>query len=134
MKYDEFINAIVNSSPVHWEYDDSVCRYIFKPDLAISIVGKEMDFGENGKFYEDWATDFTDPNARKKEFALCYMGNEIETFYTASVDGHRMYIPYPDLQTMHITYMQYAIGNIVNIPNASYGYDGYLARAGITVD
>ncbi|MDO5291590.1 MAG: hypothetical protein Q4F05_02450 [bacterium] len=133
MNYDEFMNIIVQSNPSDWIYDDAKSTYIYKPNLYISIIGKEMDYSESGLFYEDWATNHPDSNARKKEFELCFNGTCVDTFYTASVDGSRMYIPYPKLESMTITQKQYAIGNIVNIPNEGYGYDSYLSRCGITV-
>lgn len=133
MTYDEFIGTIVNSEPDDWIYDDAKSVYIFKPDIRISIVGKEVDYEESGLFYEDWATRFPDETARRKEFELCYNGNEIETFYTVYVDGMRVAIPYPKLEGMTITLKQYKIGRIVNIPNEGYGFDNYLRRANITL-
>lgn len=133
MTYDEFIATIVESEPDDWIYDDSKSLYIFKPDIRISILGKEVDYGEDGLFYEDWAMNFPNSNARKKEFELCYDGNEIETFYTVYVDGMRAAIPYPNLDGMTITQKQYRIGAIVNIPNEGYGFDRYLRQSNITV-
>lgn len=133
MTYDEFIKRIVNSDPDDWIYDDAKSLYIFKPDISISIIGKEVDYEDSGLFYEDWAMDFPDSKARRKEYELCYNGKEIETFYTAYVDGMRMAIPYPDVKEMTITLKQYKIGKIVNIPNEGYGYDDYLRRANITM-
>ena len=133
MTYAEFIATIVESEPNDWIYDDSKARYTFKPDISISIIGKDVDYGEGGLFYEDWAMDFPDRTARKKEFELCYNGNEIETFYTVYVDGMRVAIPYPNLDGMTITQKQYRIGAIVNIPNEGYGFDRYLRQSKITV-
>lgn len=133
MTYDEFIEAIVSSEPEDWIYDDAKSVYIFKPDISISIVGKEVDYEESGLFKEDWATHFPDKTARRKEFELCYNGNEIETFYAVYVDGMRVAIPYPELEGMTITSKQYNIGRIVNIPNEGYGFDNYLRRANITL-
>lgn len=133
MTYDEFIQIIVNSEPSEWIYDDAKATYILKKDLCISIVQKEIDYEESGRFYEDWATSFPDNKARKAEFELCYNGNEIETFYTAYVDGMRMAIPYPKIGTETITNKQYQIGKIINIPNEGYGFESYLAQANITV-
>lgn len=134
MTYDEFIETIVSSEPSDWIYDDAKATYIFKPDLSISIVEKEIDYEETGLFYEEWATDFPDSKARRVEFELCYNRSEIETFCTAYVDGMRMAIPYPKLGTLTITQKQYQIGKIINIPNEGYGFDSYLSRAKITVE
>lgn len=133
MTYDEFIETIVESEPEDWIYDDSKSLYIYKPNINISIIGKEVDYGEDGLFYENWAMNFPNRNARKKEFELCYNGNEIETFYTVYVDGMRVAIPYPDINKMTITQKQYRIGAIVNIPNEGYGFDRYLRQSNITV-
>lgn len=65
---------------------------------------------------------------------LCFNGNIIETFYTASVDEARMYIPYPKSSTeLTITDLQYKIGRIINIPTCDVidRYDEYLNVAGI---
>lgn len=134
MTYDKFIETVVNSKPSDWIYDDAKSVYIFKPDICISIIGKEVDYGESGLFYEEWAMDFPDNKARKKEFELCYNGNEIETFCAAYVDGMRVAIPYPKLGDMTITLKQYRIGQIINIPNSGYSFDDYLKRANITVE
>lgn len=133
MTYDEFMETIVKSTSGDWLYDDEKEKFVFKNNLLISIVGKEVDYEETGRFYEEWAMNFPDPVARKKEFELCYAGNEIETFYTAMVDGARMYIPYPKMDGMTITQKQYRIGEIVNLMNEAYGFDSYLSRAQITV-
>ncbi|MBE5875638.1 MAG: hypothetical protein E7290_01970 [Lachnospiraceae bacterium] len=132
MTYDNFWQTITNSTPDEWLYDDENSTYVFKNDLSISIVGSEIDYSESGKFYEEWAIRHPDATARRKEFSLCYNGVVIERFYTAAVDGLRMYIPYPNLDTMSISSEQYAIGKIVNIPNEGYGYESYLHRCGIT--
>lgn len=133
MTYEEFLAVIVESTPKDWIYNDEKRNYIFKNDLRISIIEKMIDYEDSGLFYEDWATKFPDNKARKVEFELCYNRNEIETFYMAYVDGMRMALPYPDLEDMSITKQQYQIGNIINIPNAAYGFDSYLSRANINV-
>ncbi len=134
MTYDEFMEIIIESEPNDWLYDDAKGNFVFKDDLLISIIGKEVDYDESERFFEDWVEKFPDPVARRKEFELCYAGNEIETFYTAMVDGARMYIPYPNLQNMTISQKKYRIGKIVNLMNEGYGFDSYLSRAGITVE
>lgn len=133
MTYYDFIETIISSEPSDWIYDDSKSSYVFIPDICISIIGKEVDYEDSGLFYEKWAMDFPDSKARKKEFELCYNGNEIETFYTVYVDGMRAAIPYPKLDGMTITLKQYKIGKIINIPNERYGFDNYLRQANITV-
>lgn len=135
MNYEEFINAIVESEPNDWLCDDSKLKgkFVLKSNILISISEGEIDYEEFGRFHEEWAESFPDSVARKLQFELCYAGNEIESFYTVSVDGSRMYIPYPKLDGMTITRKQYAIGKIVNVLNEGYGFDSYLSRAGITV-
>ena len=133
MSYDEFMNNIIQSKPSNWIYDDSNSTYLFRPNLSISIIGDEIDFEDSGLFHESWATKHPDPHARIKTFKLCYNSNIIETFYTAAVDGLRMYIPYPNRETMTISQEQYIIGKIINIPNEDYGFDSYLNRCNITV-
>ena len=64
---------------------------------------------------------------------LRFYGDVVELFYAASVDGHRMSIPYPKLPEMTITRKQYKIGAILNTSNIGYDYDTYLERAKITV-
>lgn len=133
MTYYEFMQKINASDPEDWIYDDEKGKFVFKNDLLISILGKDIDYGESGKFYEDWATSFPDATAYRKEFELCYAGNEIETFYTAMVDGARMYLPYPKLDDMTISQNQYRLGKIVNLMNEGYGFDSYLRQANISV-
>lgn len=133
MTYKMFMDEIENSNPDDWLYDDEKGIFVFKKDLLITIVGKEIDYEESGRFYEEWATDFPDPKAYKKEFEICYANNPIETLYTCSVDGGRMYIPYPDVKNMTISKRTYKLGEIVNVMNKAYGYGSYLERAGISV-
>ena len=67
MTYDEFMEAVIESEPEDWLYDDEKGKFVFKNDLLISIIGKEVDYDESGRFYEEWATSFPDPVVRKRE-------------------------------------------------------------------
>lgn len=131
MKYNDFINAIVNSKIEDWMYDDETGKYIFKNDISITM---QQDREDDEEFFEEWVKKFIHhPTATRMKVYLCFNGNVIDTFYTASVDGSRMHIPYPDSENMTITYNQYKIGQIVNIAtcNVIDRYDEYLIKAGI---
>lgn len=131
MKYDDFINTIVESNINDWIYDDTDGRYIYKNDIAISM---QRDMEDDSPFYGDWVTLFIHhPTAKRTMIYLCYLGNIIEIFYTASVDEGRMDIPYPT-KDMNISKKQYNIGRIVNIPHCEVmdRYDEFLKTAGIS--
>lgn len=134
MNYDEFINKIINSDINDWLYDDDLGLYILKTDINISILSDRSDGGDD-TFYEKWVEKFSDPKGYRRRFFLRYAGNTIESFYTVAVDGYRMLIPYPkSAVNLIITKKQFAIGNIVNIPYSSYGFEEYLNMAEIKTE
>ncbi|HIG0355899.1 TPA: hypothetical protein ACX96U_001187 [Clostridium sporogenes] len=134
MKYNEFINQIANSKPNQWMYDDEIGKYVFINNISITM---KQDRQGNEEFFEEWVKNFIHhPTATKMKIYLCFNGDIIDTFYTASVDEARMYIPYPkSSKELTITNKQYNIGRIVNIPkcNVIDNYDEYLREAGIKV-
>ncbi|MBS4534992.1 hypothetical protein GOQ29_05090 [Clostridium sp. D2Q-14] len=131
MMYKDFIKNIVNSEPKHWIYDDEVGSYVFKKDIRITM---KQDKTDNEEFDEEWVKNFIHhPTATRMIVDLCFNGNSIEKFYTAAVDGERMYIPYPNSE-MKITYKQYKIGRLINVGtcNVMDRYDEYLITAEIS--
>lgn len=132
MNFQEFMDIISCSSREEWIYDDDYGTYVYRNNIAITMY---RDYDNQIDFQEGWATDFPDSSAQRLIINLCYMGNIIHRFYTASVDGARMNIPYPRLSDMTISIEQYNIGRIVNIQecNVNDDYDRYLRRASITV-
>lgn len=133
MTYDEFMSKIANSQVEDWIYDDSDGRYIYKPDIAITM---QRDRDDDQDFYEQWVEKFVHhPTADRLMVYLCYMGTVIDIFYTASVDEARMNIPYPRRDDMTISQQQYNIGRIVNMIECGVidRYDEYLRTAGIKV-
>jgi len=135
MSFEEFKSTIVNSRPQNWLYDDEFGKYIYLNDISISITADRCEESFNEEFYESWVTNYSDKKATKQIFFLNYNGDMIEPFFTASVDGGRSYIPFPDRKDMTITSEQYSIGKIVNIllNEIGFNFDSYLSEAGITV-
>jgi hypothetical protein len=134
MKYDDFIMAIISSYETDWIYDDEIGRYVFKDDIRIAIVLDRSDTnGEAEQFHEDWVKKFSDPKAYKKKFNLVFNGTIVEVFYTAAVDGYRMYIPYPSIKGMTISKIHFHIGRIINSAIRGYDYKEYIDTAGISV-
>lgn len=135
MQYNEFIDKLVDSKLEQWIYDDDLGNYVFKNDLSITM--KQDRKGDEEEFYEEWIKKFIHhPTATVMKVYLCFNGNIIDTFYTASVDESRMYIPYPKSDTeLIITYEKYKIGRIINLStcNVMDRYDEYLKKAGIKV-
>ena len=132
MSYDDFMSTISNSNPDEWNYDDELGLFILQSDISISILSDRSDYDGDEGFYEDWATNFTNPNAVRKKYFFRYNGIIIYTFYTVRVDGSRSDIPYPTLNGMTITEQQYNFGKIVNSIHG-YDFNEYLNLAGITV-
>lgn len=132
MRYDDFFQQIVNSSMDDWLYDDEIGKFVFKNDIQISIQSDRTEsIGDDG-FYEEWAINFPDQNAKRKKYFLQFNDCIVDTFYTVRVDGGRSDIPYPKLPDMTISSDQYNIGRIVNSING-HSFDEYLTSAGITV-
>lgn len=78
---------------------------------------------------------FSDNKAYRHVIEFYYNGGRIDDFYTASVDGHRMCIPFPKTGKFTITNEQYKIGRII-IPycNVIDRYDEHLKMVGISVE
>lgn len=133
MTYEEFINKIAESDIEDWIYDDEVGSYVFRKDIAITM---QRDREEDELFEEEWVERFIHHSeAKRLKIYLNYMGNTIDVFFTASVDGAQMNIPYPNIDEMAITRQQYNIGKIVNKQECGVidRYDEYLRTARITV-
>lgn len=132
MKYDDFIEAIENSKLDDWIFREEEGIYVFKKDIAISIVMNE----NSEDFWCDWVKVFCNARAYKQEFYLCYNGNKISKFSAAKVDSARMYIPCDfDEVSKSITKGQYNIGKIINMEQSEVDteYDKYLKKANIKV-
>ncbi|MBT2278835.1 hypothetical protein J7E51_12760 [Priestia megaterium] len=132
MMLQEFKNAIIESEPQEWTYDDEIGLYVFKGNISITIETVRNDEG-NDSFYEGWVENYSDSNAYRKIFNLRYNGTIIEQFYTVAVDGYRMYIPYPRRPDMTISEEQYRIALILNQINTGYNMDDYLSMGNISV-
>lgn len=133
MTYEEYRAIIAKSNFEDWIYDDEHQSYLYKQDISITMKAREE---ENREFFEKWVERFPDEKAYRHVIEFYYNGARIDDFYTASVDGHRMLIPYPKAGTLTITRDQYDIGKIINIPycEVTDRYDEYLRTAGITVE
>ena len=133
-KKNDIIGLLLSSNPSDWTYDDDRGVYIYSNDISLQI--KEDRTEDFVQFDEPWVKNYSDPIAHKALFRLFYNANELETFYFASVDGARMFIPYPLSQTnLRISKKQYLIGMIINYPfQRNYSFDDYLQRADIVVD
>lgn len=125
-----FNSLIETSAPEDWLVTDEENICVLNKDLMINIKREESD--TDSPFTEEWATHWPDHSAYVQRFLLRYGENTVETFYTASIDGNRAFIPYPDLTDMTITRRQYAIGLIVN-EAFSGRLEEYLRAGKITV-
>jgi len=131
VRYDEFMKTMTESAPDEWRCYDDLGLYVYLNDIRISILSDRPE--EEEEFRESWVERFPDRTAYRRRFFLRYNGVVIDTFYTAAVDGWRMYIPYPRRPELTITQQQYRIGRILNIGPYASSFDEYLRRAGITV-
>ena len=134
MTYSEYLQIIADSDISDWKYDDERGSYLYLPDISIMMQSKRED--ETRDFFEKWVENYANTKAYVHVIELYYNGMRIDDFYTAAVDGYRMYIPYPKIGTMSITQTQYGIGRIVNTPNLVnnvLNYDEYLKQGGITI-
>lgn len=136
MLYKDFKANIEDSMADDWIWNDEFGTYIFMGDLNISIKEdrNHLDDNEDQICSEEWACKFINSTAYFARYYLKYGENVIETIDGASVDGHRCFIPYPNLKDMTISKYHYEIGSIINGGFAAIDtFDTYLKRSGIKV-
>lgn len=132
MRYEEFMSQIYNSTEDDWLYDDEIGKFVYRNDIRISIQSDRSESFGDERFYESWATNFPDENARRQKHFFQFNDCVIDTFYAVLVDGSRSAIPYPNLEGLTITEEQYNVGRIINGIHG-YNFDEYLSSAGIAV-
>lgn len=134
MKLDEFKNIITSSSKNEWIHNIELEKYIYKNDISISVVeDKSWNNGEEFKYFEKWATNYSNINSYKKRFLLKYNGEAIYSFYCIAVDGYGCFLPYPEnLRTMKVTKENYVFAKFINEINVDYNqFDKYFERSGL---
>jgi hypothetical protein len=126
----------------HW------MRASYKPDLAIGIAwGMYADPPLPGErpeiFHEEWATQFPDDRPTLHLIDLFYFGALIDRQYYVYVDS-RCKLPLPrrvfapddkggKVTALTITPWQRDFFRVLNALETTVDYDGYVARAGLTV-
>lgn len=113
MNVNDFRKAILDSDFEDWIYHPDLRSWVLKSDLLISIC--EEDIGEMQLFNEPWATAyFMDKKAYKTRFFLKYGTNVVRIVYAAVVDGARVTIPFPKVNTNNLSGFDDKIGTIIN--------------------
>ena len=130
----EILEKVYNSNPDDWTYNDDDGIYLYSKDILLQI--RKIRTDELVPFEEPWVKNYPDKTATRAVFSVLYNNISIEKFYFASVDGARMFIPYPkSCVDLRIAVPQYLVAKIINDPrNGHYDFDDYLQRAKISVD
>lgn len=133
MTYDEYLNTIANSEVEDWDYDDNDGSYVYLNDISITMQRVYED--EREEFYESWVENFPNPNAHRLVINFLYNGALVGKFYTVSVDGYRMNIPFTEAGTTTIAERNYRIGRIINKQECAVinQYDDYIRQARLTI-
>ena len=131
---EEILKMLFSSNPEDWTYSDEDGIYYLSNDISLQI--KEIRSDESESFNEPWVKKYPDQSATRAIFTICYGDTKIDKYYFASVDGGRMFIPYPKSSNdLRITLNQYLLGKIINYPwKNGYDFDDYLQRANIVTD
>ena len=124
------IYTICNSKATDWDTDPDDCIMVYLPDRKITI--KWDSYEDQESFYEDWATDYPDENARSVKYYVYYGESLIKTFELVYVDGYRALLPLPNYETKHICRTDYQFSCLVNsnIDNLNR----YIASSKLIVD
>jgi hypothetical protein len=121
----------------------------YKPDLGIAIawgldVSPSLSPTEGpGRFNEEWATSFPDPEASAHFLDFFYHGTLVERQVYVNVDA-RCNLPMPrkefdgegaetELKALTITPWQESFFRTLNALETTVDYDSYLGRAGFEV-
>lgn len=106
------ISTICNSKATDWDTDPDNRIMAYLPDHKITI--KWDSFEEYEPFYEDWATNYPDKNARSVKYYVYYGESLMKTFNLVYVDGYRALLPMPNYETRHISRTDYQFSCLVN--------------------
>ena len=134
MTYDELIQFIENTDPVNDWYSidrELVDERFLKEDPRLRIMMKIIDDGiHTENFREEWANRHANPDAISYYYNILFDGNFIHRIILVSVDGSRVFLPMPNLQTMQAKAFDFKIAQIFN--NLKLLED-YMRRSGISI-
>ena len=128
-RYSSLIQKVCNSKIKDWDTDTEHCMMTYLPDFKVTIQWEAYEDQE--PFYEEWATNHPDKNARSVNYYLYYEDSLIKTFKLVYIDGYRALLPMPNHEK-HIRRRDYQFSCLVNsnIDNLN----DYIARSKLIVD
>ena len=126
----QIIDTICSSKATDWDTNPESCIMTYLLDRKITI--KWDSYEDQNPFYEDWAINHPDKNARSVKYYV-YIGESlIKTFDLVYVDGYRALLPMPNFTTKHIVRTDYQFSCLVNSNIDTL--NGYIARSKLIVD
>ena len=105
------IRKICNSKPKDWNTDDENCIMRYLIDDKVTIRWDSYDKHE--PFFEEWATNHPDRNARSVNYYLYHGESLIKIFKLVYVDGYRALLPIPNYKTKHICRIDYQFSKLI---------------------
>jgi pimeloyl-ACP methyl ester carboxylesterase len=126
-------SLVIDSGPEHWEFDDGLRTFLYKPDHKLKI--KQFDARENPRdFNENWTMKFPDNRATLIHYEINYDNHHIRDFPMVLCDGGRYLIPLPkSTGDLTITSEQYRLAKIMEKEGSYIDLDQGLSMAGIQV-
>lgn len=128
MDYPSLVQAIQDSYPSDWLYEEELGIWTSRSDVRVNLNRVELDRDE---FVEGWTEEFPDSSAETLRVDLKYSGSFVKRYAVVLVDGGRHYIPLPT-PALKISHAQYHLGRIIN--RDLVDYERALKTAGITVE
>lgn len=134
MNYTELFSIIRDSATEDWtsSYNEKIggFEHTFKADLNIHLIECPCN-KEEGKFNEQWAKQFADPNAYCKYVMVMYGASIVEQVKLVSVDGYRATVPIPT-DGKKVSRQDYDIARVGISGN--HAIDEYMERLGFTIN
>lgn len=130
MEYDKFQQAVYESKPQDWIYSAPLKKFIYAPDIAITVEEDETARKEMSRVQHPWLEEFQE-SAWEIRFLLQYYGVAIDELKCYQIGD--VYLPTPHPQfSGKIALPDYWVAR--NLNQGSAKMDEYLNRAGFEID
>lgn len=120
MNYMDVKEKLRTTNKDDWIANDELGTFTYKDDLNLRIERVETD----RPFFESWATNFPDKNARATNYRVYYNNSYVDEKMLIDVDGYRATIPLPR-STAPLSFDDEDI-NFARIINAGERFDEYM--------
>jgi hypothetical protein len=126
-----YLGQVLETTPEEHTFEETHgMRGAYKPDVSVGIA---WGYPSNDNWHEAWVENFPDKQASSHFVDFFYNGMLVDREVYISADGGRAYIPLPKIDTLTITQWQYEFFGMLDRLERTSDFDGYLRRAGITI-